>query len=127
MVTNGSGSSLKWNKIILAAKIILFHFGRFSMLKLNTKILQNTFILTWTHGFRFSLHIYTKDYEIIEILPQSQYICEILSVYTFEGYTRRPASADRTARRQFQATSQPVSRTSDAMTWRLPRYEAKCV
>ena len=43
--------------------------------------------------------------------------------------TRRPASADRTARRQFQATGQPVSRTqaSDAMTSRLPRYEAKCV
>jgi len=43
--------------------------------------------------------------------------------------TRRPASADRTACRQFQATGQPVSRTraSDAMTSRLPRYEAKCV
>jgi len=43
--------------------------------------------------------------------------------------TRRPASADRTARRQFQATGQPVSRThaSDAMTSRLPRYEVKCV
>ena len=43
--------------------------------------------------------------------------------------TRRPASADRTARRQFQATGQPVSRTqaSDAMTSRLPRCEAKCV
>jgi len=43
--------------------------------------------------------------------------------------TRRPASADRTARHQFQATGQPMSRTqaSDAMTSRLPRYEAKCV
>jgi len=43
--------------------------------------------------------------------------------------TRRPASADRTTRRQFQATGQPVSRTqaSDAMTSRLPHYEAKCV
>jgi len=43
--------------------------------------------------------------------------------------TRRPASTDRTARRHFQATVQPVSRTqaSDAMTSRLPRYEAKCV
>jgi len=43
--------------------------------------------------------------------------------------TRRPASADSTARRQFQATGQPVSRTqaSDAMTSRLPRYESKCV
>ena len=43
--------------------------------------------------------------------------------------TRRPASADRTARRQFQANGQPVSRTqaSDAMTSRLPHYEAKCV
>jgi len=43
--------------------------------------------------------------------------------------TRRPASADRTARRQFQATGKTVSRTqaSDAMTSRLPRYKAKCV
>jgi len=44
-------------------------------------------------------------------------------------FTRRPASADRTACRQFQATGQPVSQTqaSDAMTSRLPRYEAKYV
>ena len=43
--------------------------------------------------------------------------------------TRRPASADTTARCQFQATGQPVSRTqaSDAMASRLPHYEAKCV
>jgi len=43
--------------------------------------------------------------------------------------TRRTASCDRTARRQFQATGQRMSRTqaSDAMTSRLPRYEAKCV
>ena len=43
--------------------------------------------------------------------------------------TTRPASDDRTARRQFQATGQLVSRTqaSDAMTSRLPRYEAKCL
>jgi len=43
-------------------------------------------------------------------------------------WTRRPASADRTARRQFQATGQPVSQTqaSDAMTSRLPCYEVKC-
>ena len=43
--------------------------------------------------------------------------------------TRRPASADRTARRQFQATGQLVSRTqaSDAMTSLLPHYEPKCV
>jgi len=42
--------------------------------------------------------------------------------------TRRPASTDRTARHQFQATGQPVSRTqaSDAMTKWLPRYEAEC-
>ena len=42
--------------------------------------------------------------------------------------TRRPASADRTARRQFQATGQPVSRTqaSDAMTSRLPRWGEVC-
>ena len=48
---------------------------------------------------------------------------------SYQYCTRRPASADRTARRQFQATGQPVNRTqaSDAMTSRLPRYEAKCV
>jgi len=48
---------------------------------------------------------------------------------TYVIETRRPASADRTARRQFQATGLPVSRTqtSDAMTSRLPRYEAKYV
>ena len=44
-------------------------------------------------------------------------------------YTRRPASADRTARRQFQATGQPVSRTqaSDVTMSRFLRYELKCV
>jgi len=51
------------------------------------------------------------------------------SASTVRDRTRRPASADRTARHQFQATGQPVSRTqaSDAMTSRLPRYEAKCM
>jgi len=49
--------------------------------------------------------------------------------FALSDSTRRPASANRTARRQFQATGQPVNRThaSDAMTSRLPRYEAKCV
>jgi len=39
------------------------------------------------------------------------------------------ASADRTVRRQFQATGQLVCRTqvSDTITSRLPHYEAKCV
>ena len=39
------------------------------------------------------------------------------------------ASDDRTARRQFQANGQPVSRTqaSDAMTSRMPCCEMKCV
>jgi len=47
----------------------------------------------------------------------------IRTKYSKLNQTRRPASADRTARRQFQATGQPVSRTqaSDAMTSRLPR------
>jgi len=61
-------------------------------------------------------------------------VCKIVC-YTevrpgLSGKTRRPASStDRTARRQFQATGQPVSwmQASDAMTSRLPRYEAKCV
>ena len=54
------------------------------------------------------------------LLPINRLPCKV---------TRRAASADRTARRQFQATGQPVSRTqaSDAMTSRLPRYEAMCV
>jgi len=30
---------LKWNTIVLAAKMILFHFRRGSVLKQNTKIL----------------------------------------------------------------------------------------
>jgi len=56
-----------------------------------------------------------------------------MEILQFKGLsavvTRRPASADRTARREFQATGQPVSRTqaSNAMTSQLPRYEAKCV
>ena len=43
--------------------------------------------------------------------------------------TRRPPSADRTVRRQFQATGQPASRTqaSDAMASQLLRYEPKWV
>ena len=43
--------------------------------------------------------------------------------------TRRSPSADRTVRRQFQATGQPASRTqaSDEMTSRLLRYEPKWV
>jgi len=55
--------------------------------------------------------------------------CAQLVIHSISVKTRRPASADRTARRQFQATGQLVSRTqaSDAMTSRLPRYEAKCV
>jgi len=46
-----------------------------------------------------------------------------------EIITRRPASADWTAHRQFQATGQPVSRTqaSDAMTSRLPRATRRSV
>ena len=66
--------------------------------------------------------------------PQGRHLAPMLvkfgvEKWTHQPKTRRPASADRTARRQFQATGQPVSRTqaSDAMTSRLPRYEAKCV
>ena len=56
----------------------------------------------------------------------------LIQLKSYHNYakTRRPASANRTARRQFQATGQPMSRTqaSDATTSsRLPRYEAKCV
>ena len=51
------------------------------------------------------------------------------SDFSWNVKTRRPASADRIARRQLQATGQSVSRmqASDAMTSRLPRYEAKCM
>ena len=52
-----------------------------------------------------------------------------LQTFVISIMTRRPASADKTACRQFQATGQPVSlmQASDTMTSRLPRYEAKCV
>ena len=63
--------------------------------------------------------------------PEGSEFSHILpfSASTVRDRTRRPSSAHRTARRQFQATGQPVSRTqaSYAMTSRLPRYEAKCV
>jgi len=71
---------------------------------------------------------------VLSIRHQSRVCCfrlpsASMSVSPVSVTTRRPASADRTARRQFQATGQPVSRTqaSDAMTSRLPRYEAKIV
>ena len=66
------------------------------------------------------IHRYMNHCQNIVILPSRHHLS--LSI------TRRPASADRTARRQFQATGQPVSPTqaSDTMTSRLPRYEAKC-
>jgi len=58
-------------------------------------------------------------------------LCRVISLQLRHLSTTgtRTASADRKARRQFQATGQPVSRTqaSDAMTSRLPHYEAKCV
>jgi len=69
--------------------------------------------LEWRNGRYFSLsHRVRVRYVIVKRL-----------------LTRRPASADRTACRQFQATGQPVSQmqASDAMTSRLPCYEAKCV
>jgi len=69
-------------------------------------------------------------------------VCEVLlNVISYHSYiillttasgglwtTRRPASADRTASRQFQATGQPVSWTqaSDAMTSRLLRRAKVC-
>ena len=71
---------------------------------------------------------------VITRVLQSSKLCIVAlasgySVVVVRIITRRPASTDRTARRQFQATGQPVSRTqaSDAMSSRLPRYEAKCV
>ena len=53
---------LKWNKINLAAKIFLFYmyFRRGSMLKWNTKILLNDFILTRNHGLRLAQRIRCK-------------------------------------------------------------------
>ena len=69
--------------------------------------------------------------KVLPVLPpsSSSFSCFVGLAYGPPKTTRRPASADRIACRQFQATGQPVSRTqaSDAMTSRLPRYEAKCV
>jgi len=57
--------------------------------------------------------------------------CFTLSKYALkpQNLSRKPASRDRTARCQLQATGQSVSRTqaSDTMTSQLPHYEAKCV
>ena len=81
-------------------------------LHINEACIFLNFLNVFTH---FSKLIFTYDH---------------LTLVTILIYnTRRPASADRTARRQFQATDQPVSRTqaSDAMKSRLPRYEGKCV
>jgi len=67
--------------------------------------------------------------ELTDVLFELHRSCTCSRRLQTANRTRRPASADRTARRQFQATGQPISRTqaSDAMTSRLPRYEAKCV
>ena len=69
-----------------------------------------------------AVHRTTHDTSMSKVNDNSKYV-------TMSVKTRRPASADRRARRQFQATGQTVSRTqaSDAMTSRLPSYEAKCV
>jgi len=78
-----------------------------------------------THRYRhyISGRITTSIYATFLPLPTAIDVSINITV------TRRPASADTTARDQFQATGQPVSRAqaSDAMTSRLPRYEAKCV
>ena len=80
------------------------------------------------------LHLKAYSCLVPKICRQNLYtsfgtIVYVVSWVSRRDMTRRPASTDRTARRQFQATGQPVSRTqsSDAMTSRLPRYEAKCV
>jgi len=69
-----------------------------------------------------------KTQPVMFMMHGFSFVCLAFS-YLKRDRTRRPASADRTARRQFQATGQPVSRmqASDAMTSRLPRNEAKCV
>ena len=79
------------------------------------------------HNVSF-IHIHFHTFTLHSILPSVKLF--IISSSSLSAITtRRPASADRTARRQFQATGQSVSRTqaSDAMTSRLPLYEAKCV
>jgi len=80
------------------------------------------------------LHLKAYSCLVPKICRQNLYtsfgtIVYVVSWVSRRDMTRRPASTDRTARRQFQATGQPVSRTqsSDAMTSRLPRYEAYSV
>ena len=81
-----------------------------------------------THSRTSPQQIYNK-----KVIKSKQSILDFNSLWTCgraaANHTRRPASADRTARRQFQATGQPVSRmqaTNGKTTW-LPRYEAKYV
>jgi len=73
-----------------------------------------------------------KNRQKVAIWAPSHNFCRAISSqlrHINNRKTRTPSSADRTARHQFQATGQPVSRTqaSDAMTSWQPRYEAKCV
>ena len=78
----------------------------------------------------------TLPFKLVWASDQTRLPCEFVANQfsgsqdiSYTKQTRRPAFADRTAYHQFQATGQPLSRTqaSDAMTSRLPRYEAKCV
>ena len=79
------------------------------------------------HGVYNESRPYTFYFAPVWMRSIAMSVCVCLSARLSQ--TRRPTSADRIARRQFQAAGQPVSRTqaSDAMTSRLPRYEAKCV
>jgi len=70
-----------------------------------------------------------KCSDALQLVSKGRYGSFDLWINLWVAGTRRPASADRTARHQFQATGQPVSRTqaSDTMTSWLPRYDVKCV
>jgi len=106
--------------------------SRFSIKCKWSKGIQHVSAEAYHRSLTKNLRVYDKDPIYIHgglYLPSPvSYYCVTFVVIN----TRRPASAhsaDRTARRQFQATGQPLSRTqaNDAMTSRLPRYEAKCV
>ena len=88
---------------------------------------QNTGLISVANHICPVLHFQSSHTYYVVVVERV--VVQYKVVLSSEVRTRRPASADRKARRQFQATGQPVTRTqaSDAMTSRLPRYEANCV
>jgi len=106
---------------------------------LSMPLLKQTTICHWqiqmtvatrlVHDIQFhSLHIGKSNAKPYITKPKPNSNPNTNPNHNIRTITRRPTSADRTARRQFQATDQPVSQTqaSDAMTSWLPCWGEVC-